>query len=80
MGKKIMRSRIQKFLQENGPATCYTIFAHLKQSMSGRIGPTNTRAVSSVCARDPEVVVVGSEWVEKRSVYLYDIRGRDKSE
>ena len=80
MGKKIMRSRIQTYLKENGPATCYKIFSYLKDSMSGRIGPTNTRAVSSVCARDPEVIVVGQVWVDKRYVHLYDIRGRVKSE
>ena len=80
MTKKIMRRRIQGFLQENGPATCYTIFSFLKKNMSGRIGPTNTRAVGSVCARDPEIIVTGKEFVAGRYVNLYDIRGRDKSE
>ena len=74
--KVLVRSRIRKYLGHHGPSTCYEIFAYLKENLSGRVAPSNPKAVGSMCARDPDIKVVGTKFTGKFDVKIYDLKER----
>ena len=70
--KKVLRNRIRKYLKEHVPGTCHQIFEYLKPRMSGRVGPTNPRAVASICCRDPAIKSENQVTVGRRLVNIYE--------